>query len=232
MTTRFYCFVGAFVVLGMVVVVSFCFFFKGTDPMSEEAIRKRLGPWISEFIGLSFPGQYSPVFGQNPRLEAYHLTENDRERAVKSLQNTLQNTKKITVEIRVRDLKTDQHGRVEYLLSYDHNLVIKLCEQAGLIGDTVIPTMLTSMSGPDIVFVLYPSEVNLNFFSNETMYITLGKGYQTWKGDMYHLRIACLDTRLQNGETVRSVASRILGPHWLIDEHTPTQIQNWSRSGW
>jgi hypothetical protein len=116
-------------------------------------------------------------------------------------------------------------------LFYEHDLVKNLCGQADLIGETVIPTMLCPMSGYDITFTLYPSEINVNFLSAEIACITWGKGHQAWKGNMHHIGRVLRDARLQNGETVCSVASHIF-PHWQINEGEPPQIETWSRSGW
>jgi len=194
---RFYYIIGASIVIGLIIIASFRLFYQGTDTSLEEEFNKKFGPYISDSLGLSFPGQYANIVGTNPRLEAYHLTKEEREIAIKKLQDVLQNTNKVIVRICDWDLKTNHRGFQEYMLAYDDNLVAKLCEPIDLVGDTVIPTMLTPMSGPDIVFTLYPSEINFNFLSNKTMYITLGKGHQAWKGDMSLFRISCLE-RIRN----------------------------------
>ena len=178
------------------------------DERIERAIREQSGPFVSDFLGMSFPGQYASMLGKFPRPESYGLTAEDRKLAIQKLQDALQNSQEISVEI------VDIQHRVSerYLLQYDSNLVIELCRQADLIEDTSI-SPLDFMRVPDLVFTLHPSEVNINFIANSSahvpsMYVTLGGGMQRWEGNFGIGFIATLlDAQLQRGGTVRSRVS-------------------------
>ena len=228
MTTRFYYITAAFAAIGLVAFVSFCLFYNGTDPMSEEAIKEKFGPWISEFLDLDYPGQYAhsvcryrEIIGfdssgeEVPRVNnmpAYILPEEDHKRAVKKLQETLQSTTKVSVSFNVHDENFQFVEAKEYLLSYDHVLAAELCKRADLMKNSFIPVGLNVyMTPPAIVFTLHPSEVKFKVMPNgKLIYVSLGKGIQRWEGDMHHFRATLLDAQLQDGETVRSVASRLL----------------------
>jgi len=227
MIMRFYYVTGAFVLVGLIVFASFWFFPKPKKlaPMlTEELVKKYGGPFISDFLGLSFPGQYAPFHGiGNIRREPYVLTEEERERAIKKLQDTFQTTQKISVTI---------GNSKEFLLLYDQCLAIELSKYAALMGDTRIDSLSALTAGsPDIVFTLHPSDVQFVFLTFGTMYATLRphdprwRGHKRWRGDMDYLRTALLDTRLQDGETVRSVARRVLGRGTFLDR-LPTENGN------
>jgi len=213
MTMRFYYVTGVFVLVGLIVCVSFWFFPKPerlAPMLTEELVKKYGGPFISDFLGLSFPGQYAPMHGIGTiRTERYVLSEEEREQAIKILQNTLQTTQKISVTI--------GDGK-EFLLLDDQSLAAELSKHAALIGETGIDPLSTLMSGsPVIVFTLHPSDVLFVFLSFGPMYATLRphdprwRGHHRWRGDMDSLRTALLDAQLQDGETVRSVAFRLPG---------------------
>jgi len=155
--TRFYlllivCFL---VLFGAMAIAYFLFFFPRVDYRSESEVKKRYekryGQFISEFLGLAFPGQYADIFTNNPRLESYYLTEKDRELAVKKLQDTLLNTKEISVECVV--WSGGSHVN-KYTVSFDQDVVDVLCKQAGLVGETFIPSMLFPGDPPPISITL------------------------------------------------------------------------------
>ena len=230
MSKCFYYIVCIFAIIWVIAFASLRFFCERFDrlarvtleQMTDEEYIKHFGPAISEFLGLNFPGQYAPthymyVFG-NIRTTSYDLTEEDREQAIKKLQEMFQNTQKVSVAFYTDAGHTYQLVKEE-LLSYDQYLITTLCEQADLIQQTHIPTLTTSWSGPAIVFTLHPSGVRFNIIPRVDgirCYVTLRhkdpslEYAQRWQGDFHYLTLALLDAHLQDGETVRSVASRIL----------------------
>ena len=235
MVTRFYYVTGTFAIIGMIFIASFCLFHKKVAPVNSEEWIKKRGPYISDFLGLSFPGQYAPMFGHdNLRTVPYVLSGEDRERAVKKLQDTFQNTQKVSV---VFDdywgKQPDIRGKEslpfkEFFLSYDQYLATELSKQTELVGETLISPLSTiSAGGPDIVFTLQPSGVKFIFYSCKDMFVILvtrnsqWQGCQRWQGDFHYLETALLDARLQNGETVLSVAARESGWGLPINIRTP-----------
>ena len=221
MVTRFYYVTGTCVIVGVIAIVSFCLFYESVDPLSEEKVKKRSGPFISEFLGLSFQGQFAFIAGENARLDAYHLTEKDRERAVNKLQDTLQNTTKVSVAFYAEAWHDPQCVKEE-LLFYDVGLIAELHKQVELVGESVIPTLLVYGTAPAVIFTLHPSEVRFNVMPDGRMYVSLGKGVQRWEGSWKHFTMTLLDARFQNGETVRSVAAHVLNSFdWSPDKHAP-----------
>ena len=223
MTTRFYYIACAFVIIGLVVIAWFCLFHERPDPtMSFEELAEYIEknrPFISDFLGLSFPGQHAPMMGiDNVRQTPYHLTEGDRMRAVKKLQDTFQETQKVSVTFHERWKELPVK---ESLLSYDQYLAVELCTQADLIQQTYIPPMNIRGTGPAIVFTLHPSGIKFHVMPcGDAHYVTLANSNpqlehsMRWEGDMHHLKTAFLDARLQDGETVHSTASRVLEREW------------------
>ena len=163
---------------------------------------------------MNFPGQYAPPFGEgNIRTTYYILTEDEQERAIKKLQDTLLDTKKVSVEFGFD--KTNEDRTIEWCvkkhwLFYDHNLATELSTQLYVESesDSCIPTLLVYMSAPEIVFTLYPSEVKINIMvakmdEGGLLYVTLGKGFQRWEGGFStSFTKALLNAQLQDGETV------------------------------
>ena len=165
---------------------------------------------------MAFPGQYADIFTNNPRLESYYLTEKDRELAVQKLQDTLLNTKEISVEFFVWYNGFDEHLlstselRVsKYIVSFDQDVVDILCKQAGLVGETFIPSMLFPGDPPPISITLHPSELNFRFYglppnSSRRLCVILGENPQIWEGDFGdNFETVLLNLRLQNGNAVR-----------------------------
>ena len=233
MITRLYFIVGIFILLGMVVLTSFYIFNMATKPCceylfcdsehdlrdavdrgSEEAIRKYYGPMISGFLGLNFPGQYASYdHGENPRSEYYFLSEDEREIAIKKLQDTFRETKKVVVifhELSYAD-KGDYYE--EHLLVYNTELVGELCNQTALIGELCISPLMCLRSHPDITFTFHPSKLKLCFRGADWLYASFGEVEQQQCSGLGIpiLSDLLLDSRLQNGTTVRSVRERING---------------------
>jgi len=247
MIMRFYYITGTFVI-GLIVIVSFCLFhgsalmmpederlsedeeMSNGEGLSEEWFKKHGSPFISDFLGLSFPGQYAPPYGHVNSLRdtSYELTEEDMERAVKKIQDTFQNTQKVSVEF-YADSWSNPRLVKEELLCYDYDLVAELCKQASLMQKSIIPPMSVSGTGPSITYILHPSGVKFNIMPDGgTCYVTLRHKYprwdevQRWRGDLWRIGIVLLDARLQDGETVRSTAARVLDKSdWYPKEHTP-----------
>jgi len=237
MTTRFYYIAGTFAAVGLIIIVWLVLFHERSAPTGSfeelaEYIEKHR-PFISDFLGLSFPGQHAPMMGiDNVRGTPYVLTEEDQERAIKKLQDTFQNTQKISVAFYGCHL-TEPRGIPikEALMSYDQCLAAELYKQADLIQKTRIPPMNVSGTHPVIIFTLHPSGVKFNVMPRGGYFFSLKSSNPVfercmrWEGDMHHLRMAFLDARLQDGETVRSVASRLPdGPYYglprSLNEHT------------
>ena len=235
---RFYYITGTFVIIGLIAITWFCLFRERPAPMISEEMVREHGPYISDFLGLSFPGQYAPMSGyapiSNTRTTSYALTEEDRERAVKKIQDTFQNTQKVSVVFdNYGGKKTDICGK-EFLLSYDQHLAAKLGEQANLMGDTSIsPFSAISAGSPYIVFSLHPSGVTFEFYSRDICHVKLitchprWQNAQRWYGNFHYSAMALLDARLQDGETVRSKALHFLDDsHWLLKEQTPENSES------
>ena len=190
-----------------------------SDTLHDSSIREECGPFISEFLGLSFPGQFAPMFGKNARRENYYLTEQDQELALKTLRDALHHSETVSVEFFVWD-NFLLHSLEKCFLSYDHDFAEILCKQADSMADTFIAP-LDYMYVPDIVFVFYPSEVHINMIATPStpfaraplLYVTLEEGMQRWEGNFGDdFMAALLDLRLQSGETVRSRVS-----DWIPD---------------
>ena len=181
------------------------------DTLHEHAMHEQCGPFISEFLGMNFPGQYAPMFGKNARSKNYDLTKEDHERAIQRFQEMLQGSKEVSVEIvRWNDLRRAASER--YWLSYDSNLAMELCQQTELFEGTSISPLL-DLYLPDLVFTFYPSEVRISmvgsppdsFVQAPLLYITLGSGMQRWEGDFGNGFTAALtNAQLRGGGTVRS----------------------------
>jgi hypothetical protein len=229
---RFSHIAATFVIIGLIAIVSLCLFLKirhadKLAPMlSEEEVKKHAAPFISDFLGLSFPGQYAPYHGiGETRTMPYLLTDEERDRAIKKLQDTFQTTHKVSVA--VPGLRGNQLNisDKESLLFYDQYLITELSKQTELIGNTQIDTFSTMTAGtPVIIFTLHPSEVRFVFLSFGTMYVTLKthnkqweRYSQRWRGDMEHLRLPLLNAQFHSGESVRSVVFRLTRVDWLAD---------------
>jgi len=197
------------------------------DAPQEQTIQEVCGPFISEFLGLNFPGQYAPMFGKDARSENYDLTKEDRKQAIQKLRETLQNTEEVSVEI--VGIDRQQNTSEKYLPLDGSDLLHELCKQVDLVEDTCI-TPLDDMCVPDIVFTFYPSEMKINIMESHPeasfvhvpfLYVTLGEGMQRWEGNFGNgLMMTLLNTRLQGGQTVRSYVVERL-PFFPLDSVTP-----------
>ena len=225
MSTRLCYIAGLFVIIG-VITFALCFILKrDTEERlnpelvralaegSEEASRIVHGPMISGFLGLDFPGQYAfPGRGDNPRDESYLLTEEDRHLAITKLQDTFRETNEVSVTFHILSYAGKGHYTEKHFLQYNKELADKLCRQSILLGETCISTLTYIRSDPDITFTFHPSELNISFRWIEYewwSYASFGKvEAQRW-GSLDALSTTLLDSRLQNGATVRSTMERI-----------------------
>jgi hypothetical protein len=187
------------------------------DAAQENAIQAACGPFISDFLGLKFQGQYAPKFGKNARFDSYHLTEEDRTIALQQFQFMLHNSEQVSVEVVSLD---DEQQTISELfwLSYNTELADKLSTQIELAEDTFI-SPLDFKYVPDVVFTFHPSEVRINLMSNPPvptaqfpfLFISLGQGMQRWEGFFGNgFTEVLMNTELLNGETVHSCVSERL----------------------
>jgi len=206
------------------------------DVLQEKTMQEVCGPFISEFLGLSFPGQYAAMLGKNARFENYDLTNEDRKRAIQQLQDTLKNTEEVTVEF-VSQNDWQRFPTEKYLMFYDSDLAQELCKQADLMEDTYIAPM-DGMYVPDIIFTFSPSEMKINIMESHPaasfvhipfLYITLGEGMQRWEGDFGNDFMMILlngHLRLQGGKTVRSCIAERLPFFPMNPNPSPSDSEN------
>ena len=182
------------------------------DARQELTFSEQHESLLLEFLGIPFPEQdFDKGFG-------YELTAEDRARAIRRLQEMLQHTEDVSVEITGWD--DQQHYTTErFWLFYDNDLATELCEQANFIKGTFIaPSLNNSMIVPDVVFTFYPSEVKVNVRDNTSpsplltqalsLNVAVSEDVHRWEGNFGEgLLAALLNARLRNGETVRSSIS-------------------------
>lgn len=177
------------------------------DVERETMIQEEYGPFISNFLGLDFPGQYAPMFGKNARLERYLLTKEEQTLAIYKLQSALQQAENVTVKVTIgtADPPSDT---AELPLSYDADLASELCMQTDSAEYTSI-SPLDNRLAPELVFTFYPSEIKVNMTdstSTPSIYITWGNGKQRWEGFFGGgFASALLNAKLKSGETIGSL---------------------------
>lgn len=204
-------------IIGFICVDFFADF--ANDPMpfnarQEKTIQETYGPFISEFLGLNFQGQYAPKYGKNARPDSYRLTAEDRQSAIQQLQHVFRNSDQVSLE--VTSVNEEQKTISErFWLSYDGPLAEELCSQVEFAEDTFI-SPLDYKYIPDVVLTFHPSELRINMMAHSPVpsahfpfvYLSLGQGMQRWEGFFgYGLTAAILDAQLTSGETVHACIS-------------------------
>jgi len=185
------------------------------DALHAHTFSEQHEPRIAEFLGCA------PLSLDTG--DGYDLTEEDRERAIRRLQDMFQQTESVSVEIFYWDDR-QQYATEKHWLCYGDDLATELCEQVHFINNTfIVPA--SDVDVPDVVFTFSPSEVKINFRENLrallvgelAMNVTLGSGTQQWDGNFGDgMKAALLNARLRSGETVRSrVAARL--PFFPLD---------------